>query len=101
MTDYDSVVLGAGNGGLTAALGLALRGVGCIVAEKRGINSGASGAIHGLPHSGGRYVSGDMTRAAEYRREAGLLKQRFVLPRMRENLTYMIPHRLRGTPIEP
>ena len=69
------LVIGGGATGTGIARDLALRGVSCIVAERRDINAGASGANHGLLHSGARYVSGDMTIAAECRREAELLKQ--------------------------
>ena len=69
------LVIGGGATGTGIARDLALRGVHCIVAERRDLNSGASGANHGLLHSGARYVSGDMTSAAECRREAELLKQ--------------------------
>ena len=68
------LVIGGGATGTGIARDLALRGVRCIVAERRDINAGASGANHGLLHSGARYVSGDMTSAAECRREAELLK---------------------------
>ena len=69
------LVIGGGATGTGIARDLALRGVRCIVAERRDLNAGASGANHGLLHSGARYVSGDMTSAAECRREAELLKQ--------------------------
>jgi glycerol-3-phosphate dehydrogenase len=69
------LVIGGGATGTGIARDLALRGVSCIVVERRDINAGASGANHGLLHSGARYVSGDMTSAAECRREAERLKQ--------------------------
>jgi len=69
------LVIGGGATGTGIARDLALRGVTCIVAERRDLNAGASGANHGLLHSGARYVSGDLTIAAECRREAELIKQ--------------------------
>ncbi len=69
------LVIGGGATGTGIARDLALRGVSCIVAERRDLNAGASGANHGLLHSGARYVSGDMASAAECRREAELLKK--------------------------
>jgi phytoene dehydrogenase-like protein len=42
MTDYDSVVLGAGNGGLTAALGLARAGVKTLLLERHNIPGGCA-----------------------------------------------------------
>ncbi len=69
------LIIGGGATGTGLARDLALRGVRCIVAEQGDINSGASGANHGLLHSGGRYVFKDPDVAAECRAEAELLKQ--------------------------
>jgi glycerol-3-phosphate dehydrogenase len=69
------LIIGGGASGTGLARDLALRGVHCIVAEQGDINSGASGANHGLLHSGGRYVFTDPDVAAECRVEAELLKQ--------------------------
>ena len=69
------LIIGGGATGTGIARDLALRGVPCIVAERRDLNAGASGANHGLLHSGARYVSGDLTIAAECRHEAELIKQ--------------------------
>jgi glycerol-3-phosphate dehydrogenase len=44
------------------------------LAEKGDINTGASGANHGLLHSGARYVSNDPVTARECREEGELLK---------------------------
>ena len=38
---------------------LALRGVDCILIDRSHINAGASGANHGVLHSGARYVASD------------------------------------------
>ena len=65
-------------GGITAtglARDLALRGVRCMLVEQKDLNAGASGANHGLLHSGARYVSNDPANAAECRSEAGILKK--------------------------
>ncbi len=69
------LIIGGGATGTGLARDLALRGIRCIVAEQGDINSGASGANHGLLHSGGRYVFTDPDVAAECRAEAELLKQ--------------------------
>jgi glycerol-3-phosphate dehydrogenase len=69
------LIIGGGITGTGLARDLALRGLKCIVVEKGDINSGASGANHGLLHSGGRYVSSDPESAAECRRESVLLKK--------------------------
>ncbi|MCP3952859.1 MAG: NAD(P)/FAD-dependent oxidoreductase [Desulfobacterales bacterium] len=42
MTDYESVVIGAGNGGLTAALGLARAGVKTLLLERHNIPGGCA-----------------------------------------------------------
>ena len=51
------LIIGGGATGTGLARDLALRGVQCILAEKGDINDGASGANHGLLHSGGRVQS--------------------------------------------
>ena len=50
------VIIGGGVTGTGLARDLALRGVDCLLVEKGDLNSGASGANHGLLHSGARYV---------------------------------------------
>ena len=69
------LIIGGGSTGTGIARDLALRGVQCILAEYRDINAGASGANHGLLHSGGRYVSADQGSAIECREENDLLKK--------------------------
>jgi len=69
------LIIGGGATGTGIARDLALRGVECILAEQRDINAGASGANHGLLHSGGRYVFADQESAKECRQENKLLKK--------------------------
>ena len=69
------LIIGGGATGTGLARDLALRGVQCIVAEKGDINAGASGANHGLLHSGARYVSTDPTVTKECQEENELLKR--------------------------
>jgi glycerol-3-phosphate dehydrogenase len=69
------LIIGAGITGAGVARDLALRGVACILVEKADINSGASGANHGLLHSGARYVRNDPLAATECREECELLKK--------------------------
>jgi glycerol-3-phosphate dehydrogenase len=69
------LIIGAGITGAGIARDLALRGVTCILVEKADINSGASGANHGLLHSGARYVRNDPLSATECREECELLKK--------------------------
>ena len=69
------LIIGGGVTGAGLARDLALRGVNCVIAEKHDINAGASGANHGLLHSGARYVSSDMHSAVECRDEGRILKK--------------------------
>ena len=78
------LIVGAGITGAGVARDLALRGVDCILAERRDINSGASGANHGLLHSGARYVRTDPQSARECREEGNLLKK--LAPQCIENM---------------
>ena len=69
------LIIGGGATGTGVARDLALRGVACVVVEQGDLNAGASGANHGLLHSGGRYVFTDPGSARECMQEALLLKQ--------------------------
>lgn len=69
------LIIGGGVTGMGLARDLSLRGVRCLVAEKGDVNAGASGANHGLLHSGARYVSNDPVTARECRSESQLLKR--------------------------
>jgi len=69
------LVLGGGATGTGLVRDLALRGVECILAERRDVNAGASGGNHGLLHSGARYVASDMEAAMECREEGEILKR--------------------------
>ncbi len=69
------LIIGGGATGTGIARDLALRGIQCILVEQDDINAGASGANHGLLHSGARYVSSDPDSAKECREEAVLLKR--------------------------
>jgi len=69
------LIIGGGITGVGLARDLALRGVHSILVERRDINAGASGANHGLLHSGARYVRSDPAAAVECRQENALLKR--------------------------
>lgn len=69
------LIIGGGATGTGLARDLALRGVECILVEKRDINAGASGGNHGLLHSGARYVASDPASAQECQQEGRLLKK--------------------------
>ncbi len=68
------LIIGGGITGVGLARDLALRGVACLLVERRDICAGASGANHGLLHSGARYVRSDPTAAVECREEGALIK---------------------------
>ncbi len=69
------LIIGGGVTGTGLARDLALRGVDCLLVDRKDINTGASGANHGLLHSGARYVVSDPTAASECRIEAGIIKR--------------------------
>ena len=69
------LIIGGGATGTGVARDLSLRGIPCILAEKKDINAGASGGNHGLLHSGARYIVSDPNAAAECREEGALLKK--------------------------
>ena len=72
--ETDVLIVGGGVTGTGVMRDLALRGIHCVLIDRRDLNAGASGGNHGLLHSGGRYVAGDPATAAECRREADILK---------------------------
>lgn len=61
----DVAIIGAGATGLFTALDLSLRGINVTVIDRGGLISGTSGRMHGLLHSGARYVTNDMTSAKQ------------------------------------
>lgn len=69
------LIIGAGATGTALARDLSLRGIDCILVEKGDVNAGASGANHGLLHSGARYIISDPAAAAECHAENRILKQ--------------------------
>ena len=69
------LVIGGGLTGAGVLRDLALRGVQAVALERRDMNAGASGANHGLLHSGGRYAVTDPESARECIRENAVLKR--------------------------
>ena len=69
------LIIGGGATGTGLARDLALRGVESILVEQGDINSGTSGANHGLLHSGARYIASDPAAARECRDEGALIKR--------------------------
>lgn len=70
----DVLIIGGGATGTALARDLSIRGLKCLLLEKSDINCGASGANHGLLHSGARYVYSDAEAAMECARESSILK---------------------------
>ncbi|MCU0559292.1 MAG: anaerobic glycerol-3-phosphate dehydrogenase subunit A [Desulfobacterales bacterium] len=68
------VIIGGGITGVGLARDLALRGVSSLLVEAKDLCAGASGANHGLLHSGARYVRSDPAAAVECRDEGALIK---------------------------
>lgn len=69
------LIIGGGITGTAIARDLALRGVNCILVDRSHINAGASGANHGVLHSGARYVASDPDSSRECKEENELLKK--------------------------
>jgi glycerol-3-phosphate dehydrogenase len=68
------LIIGGGATGTGLARDLALRGIDCIIVERHDLTAGASGANHGLLHSGARYAVVDPSSARECRDESNILK---------------------------
>ncbi|WP_068111153.1 anaerobic glycerol-3-phosphate dehydrogenase subunit A [Tropicimonas marinistellae] len=73
--ETEVLVIGGGATGSGVMRDLALRGINCILIDRKDLNAGASGGNHGLLHSGGRYATADAETAAECRREGEILKR--------------------------
>jgi glycerol-3-phosphate dehydrogenase len=73
--ETDVLVIGGGVTGAGIMRDLALRGIRCILVDKRDLNGGASGGNHGLLHSGARYAVADTETATECRVEGDILKR--------------------------
>ncbi len=73
--ETEVLIIGGGVSGTGVMRDLALRGVHCILIDRKDLNAGASGGNHGLLHSGGRYASSDTQTAAECRVEGEILKR--------------------------
>ncbi len=73
--EAEVLVIGGGATGSGIMRDLALRGITCLLVDRKDLNAGASGGNHGLLHSGGRYATADAETAAECRREGDILKR--------------------------
>jgi len=72
---HDIIVIGGGSTGTGIARDLALRGLRPLLLEKGDLAAGATGACHGLLHSGCRYVVTDPPSAQECYRENRILRK--------------------------
>ncbi|ETR73411.1 MAG: Anaerobic glycerol-3-phosphate dehydrogenase subunit A [Candidatus Magnetoglobus multicellularis str. Araruama] len=68
------LIIGAGATGAGIIRDLALRGLQCLLLDKKDVNAGASGGNHGLLHSGARYVASDAEAANECAEEGRIIK---------------------------
>ena len=73
--DTQVLIIGGGVTGTGIIRDLSLRGIKCLLVEADDINKGASGANHGLLHSGARYVMTDPESATECGEENAILKK--------------------------
>jgi glycerol-3-phosphate dehydrogenase len=75
MIKTDVIIIGGGATGCGIARDLALRGIPHCLIEKGDFAAGATGACHGLLHSGGRYVVNDPVAARECYDENMILRR--------------------------
>ncbi len=73
--ETEVLIVGGGVTGSGVMRDLALRGIHCLLIDRRDLDAGASGGNHGLLHSGGRYASADARTAAQCRSEGAILKR--------------------------
>ncbi|MCK3655072.1 sn-glycerol-3-phosphate dehydrogenase subunit A [Pasteurellaceae bacterium Macca] len=71
----DVIIIGGGATGAGVARDCALRGIDCILLERRDIATGATGRNHGLLHSGARYAVNDRESATECIEENQILRR--------------------------
>lgn len=71
----DVIIIGGGATGAGIARDCALRGLTCVLLERRDIATGATGRNHGLLHSGARYAVNDAESAQECIQENLILKR--------------------------
>ncbi len=69
------IIIGGGATGAGIARDCALRGLNCVLLERRDIATGATGRNHGLLHSGARYAVNDQESAKECIEENMILKR--------------------------
>jgi glycerol-3-phosphate dehydrogenase len=77
------LVIGGGATGTGIIRDLAMRGLRCILVEKRDLSSGTTGRYHGLLHSGGRYAVKDPQAAKDCIEENRILRR--IMPQCLED----------------
>lgn len=75
MINTDVIIIGGGATGTGIARDMALRGIDHCLIEKKDFAAGATGACHGLLHSGGRYTVEDPEAAMECISENTILRR--------------------------
>ncbi len=75
MIKTDVIIIGGGATGTGIARDMALRGIDHCLIEKKDFAAGATGACHGLLHSGGRYTVKDPEAAVECITENAILRK--------------------------
>ena len=75
MMKTDVIIIGGGATGTGIARDLALRGIDHCLIEKKDFAAGATGACHGLLHSGARYAVEDRESAVECIQENTILRK--------------------------
>lgn len=75
MIKTDVIIIGGGATGTGIARDMALRGIDHCLIEKKDFAAGATGACHGLLHSGGRYTVKDQEAARECISENMILRR--------------------------
>ncbi len=73
MERFDAIIIGGGATGAEVTRDLTLRGLKTVLLERHDLSSGTSGRLHGLLHSGGRYVVKDKESARECAEESKIL----------------------------
>ncbi len=73
--ETDVLVIGGGATGTGVLRDLALRGIKCLLVERRDLAYGTTGRYHGLLHSGARYVVKDPLAAKECIEENRILRK--------------------------
>src|SRR6056297_3661271 len=68
------LVIGGGSTGTGTARDLAMRGLDVTLVERGNLTNGTTGRMHGLLHSGGRYVVADRASARECIAENRILR---------------------------